>query len=89
MEQLLGDRVQEHLASIHSLLHLKEKVGRKRLEAACQRAVHYGDPRYIRVKTILNAGLEKEPLDEQTTTEQQGSYRYARSLSSYFPQEVR
>ena len=88
--QLLGDRVQDHLASIHSLLHLKEKVGRKRLEAACQRAVHYGDPRYIRVKTILNAGLESEPLDEQTTaTEQQESYRYARPAASYFPQEVR
>jgi len=65
-------------------------VGQERLEAACQRAVYYGDPRYIRVKTILAVGMENEPLDEQTTTsQQQESYRYARSSCSYFPQEVR
>jgi len=87
---LLSDRVQDRLPSVHSLLRLKEKVGEERLEAACQRAVHYGDPRYIRVKTILAVGMENQPLDEETTTsQQQGSYRYARSSSSYFPQEVR
>jgi len=87
---LLSDRVQDRLPSVHSLLRLKEKVGQERLEAACQRALHYGDPRYIRVKTILAVGMENQPLDEQTTTSQQeGSYRYARSSCSYFPQEVR
>jgi transposase len=87
--ELLSDRVQDRLPSVHSLLRLKEKVGSKRLEAACERAVHYGDPRYIRVKTILSAGLENEPLDkEETTIQQQKSYRYARSSSSYFPQGV-
>lgn len=88
--ELLSDRVQDRLPSVHSLLRLKEKVGKERLEAACKRAVHYGDPRYIRVKTILSAGLENYPLDEETTTSQQErSYRYARSSSSYFPQGVR
>ena len=88
--ELLSDRVQDRLSSVHSLLHLKEKVGTERLEAACQRAVHYGDPRYIRVKTILSAGLENEPVDEEKTAiQQQESYRYARSSSSYFRQEVR
>lgn len=84
--QLLGDRGQDRLPSVHSLLRLKEKVGKERLEAACQRAVHYGDPRYIRVKTILNAGLEKEPLDEKTTARgDHRNYRYARPAASYFP----
>ena len=88
--QLLSDRVQDRLPSVHSLLRLKEKVGQERLEAACERAVHYGDPRYVRVKRIINAGLENEPLDEQTTTtEQQESYRYTRPAASYFRQEVR
>jgi len=88
--QLLSDRVQDRLPSVHSLLRLKEKVGKERLEAACQRAVHYGDPRYIRVKTILSAGLENDAVDEEETiTEQRESYRYARSSSSYFPQGVR
>ena len=85
--QLLSDRVQDRLPSVHSLLRLKEKVGEERLEAACKRAVHYGDPRYIRVKTILSAGLENEPVDEEKTAiQQEESYRYARSSSSYFPQ---
>jgi len=75
---------------VHSLLRLDEKVGKERLEAACERAVHYGDPRYIRVKGILSAGLENEPVDEEETSRQQEeSYRYARSCASYFPQEVR
>ncbi len=75
---------------MHSLLRLKEKVGKERLEAACKRAVHYGDPRYIRVKTILAVGMENEPVDEErATSKQEESYRYARSSSSYFPQEVR
>lgn len=88
--QLLSDRVQDRLPSVHSLLRLDEKVGKERLEAACERAVHYGDPRYIRVKGILSAGLENEPVDEEETSRQQEeSYRYARSCASYFPQEVR
>jgi transposase len=87
--ELLSDRVQDRLPSVHSLLRLKEKVGKDRLEAACKRAVHYGDPRYIRVKTILAVGMENKPLDQERTIPQQHeSYRYARASSSYFPQEV-
>jgi len=71
-------------------VHLKEKVGTQRLEAACKRALHYGDPRYIRVKTILAAGLEDELSEEEmgiTVSDQR--YRYARSASSFFYQELR
>jgi len=90
VSELLADRVQDRLPSVHSLLRLKENVGNKRLEAACKRALHYGDPRYIRVKTILTVGMENQPLDEETmTSQQQGSYRYARPASSFFCQEVR
>jgi len=86
---LLSDQVQDRLSSVHSLLRLKEKVGKDRLEAACKRAVHYGDPRYIRVKTILAVGMENKPLDEEREAIQQHeSYRYVRASSSYFPQEV-
>jgi hypothetical protein len=88
--ELLSDRVQDRLPSVHSLLRLKEKVGKERLEAACKRAVHYGDPRYVRVKGILSAGLENEPLDEEIPMSgTRNNYRYARPTESYFPQEVR
>jgi len=87
--QLLDDRVQDRLPSVHSLLRLKERVGKERLEAACKRAVHYGDPRYIRVKTILAVGMENEPLEEERTTiRHEAHYRYVRPTTSYFPQGV-
>jgi hypothetical protein len=41
-----------------------ETVGRTRLEAACQRALAFGDPRYRRIKEIVNAGLDQAPLPE-------------------------
>jgi len=89
VSELLSDRVQDRLPSVHSLLRLEEKVGRERLEAACRRALHYGDPRYIRVKTILDAGLEHEPVEEGCKIiPSDQSYRYARSAGSFFPQEV-
>ncbi len=89
VSELLSDRVQDRLPSVHSLLRLEEKVGQERLEAACRRALHYGDPRYIRVKTILDAGLEHEPVEEECKiTASDQSYLYARSASSFFPQEV-
>ena len=90
VSELLADRVQDRLPSVHSLLRLKENVGNKRLEAACKRALHYGDPRYIRVKTILTAGLEDELSEEEmgiTVSDQR--YRYARSAASFFYQELR
>jgi hypothetical protein len=41
---------------------LVDQVGRTRLEAACARARHFGDVRYRRIKDILNAALDQQPL---------------------------
>jgi hypothetical protein len=43
---------------------MSKKFGAIRLEAACRRAVFYGDPRYRAVKSILNQGLDQEPLPD-------------------------
>jgi len=59
---LLDERPLDQLRAVQRLLKLEEKVGRDRLEAACRRALHFGDPRYRRVRDILNAGLDQEPL---------------------------
>jgi hypothetical protein len=61
-DQLLTDRWQDRLRSVQAILRLAESVGRERLEAACRRALFYGDPRYRRIKDILNAALDREPL---------------------------
>jgi transposase len=59
---LLGERPLDQLRAVQRLLKLEEKVGRDRLEAACRRALHFGDARYRRVRDILNAGLDQEPI---------------------------
>lgn len=62
VDTLLNERPLDQLRAVQRLLRLEEAVGRDRLEAACRRALHFGDPRYRRVRDILNAGLDQEPL---------------------------
>ncbi len=49
------------------MLKLRHKFGDERLEAACERALHFGDPAYKTVKRILTQGLENEPLPVAVT----------------------
>ena len=65
VEHLLADRPLDRLRSVQAILALEESVGPVRLEAACRRALYYGDPHYRRIKDILNAALDREPLPDQ------------------------
>ena len=62
VDQLLADRPLDRLRSVQALLRLQDQVGKTRLEAACTRASHFGDGRYRRIKDILNAALDQQPL---------------------------
>jgi transposase len=62
VQELLSDRPLDRLRSVQALLRLVDQVGRTRLEAACARARHFGDVRYRRIKDILNAALDQQPL---------------------------
>lgn len=64
---MLSERPLDNLRSIHGVLRLGEKYGSARLESACARAIHYGDPSYVRVKKILEAGLVREQIDSYLT----------------------
>ena len=55
---LLDDHALHHLRQAQGILRLADKYGGARLEAACQRALAFGDPAYRTVKTILERGLE-------------------------------
>ncbi len=61
VDTLLDERPLDQLRGVQRLLKLEEEVGRERLERACRRALHYGDPRYRRVRAILDAGLDQQP----------------------------
>ncbi len=62
VQTLLDDPVIDRLPSAGRLLRLRHTFGGERLEAACQRALYFGDPAYKTVKRILTQGLEHEAL---------------------------
>jgi len=62
VKRLLDDPVVDRLASAGRLLRLQERFGAERLEAACERALHFADPSYKTVKHILVQGLERQKL---------------------------
>jgi transposase len=61
VQELLRVHTSAHLRQVHGILRLAEAHGTDRLDAACLRAHDHGDPRYLTVKNILNAGLERQP----------------------------
>ena len=62
VEALLSERPLDRLRSVQQVLRLADEHGRGRLEAACRRALYYGDSSYRRIKEILKAGLDLETL---------------------------
>lgn len=71
---LFGDRVLVRLRAVQGLLRFAPRYGERRLEAACQRALHFGTPGYYAVKTILHKGLDQRPLIPATTGVPAGVY---------------
>ncbi len=65
IQRLFSDRVLDNLRAAQGIVGLKKKYGAARLEAACQRALDYDNPRYRTVKTILERGLDQHPASEQ------------------------
>jgi hypothetical protein len=91
VDALLAERPLDRLRSVQAILRLEETVGAQRLEAACVRALYFGDTRYRRIKEILNAALDRDPLPELTPMTPNRSHLYARSTVEFFAQvgEVR
>jgi hypothetical protein len=60
VQAILDDPVLERLPTAGRLVRLRKRFGDMRLEAACQRALAFGDPSYKTIKRILVQGLEQE-----------------------------
>jgi len=89
VDQLLADRPLDRLRSVQALLRLTDQVGKTRLEAACTRASHFGDVRYRRVKDILNAALDQQPLPIVSQPPAAPTvFAFARSATEFFGQEA-
>ena len=94
VQTLLADRPLDRLRSVQGILRLVETVGRHRLEAACTRALYFGDPRYRRIRDILNAALDQAPLPESPISSAGIScsnpirqFTFARSAEEFFGSE--
>lgn len=57
----LADPIVERLPTVGRLLRLAERYSPERLEAACARALAFGDPNYRTIKRILQQGKENDP----------------------------
>ncbi len=89
VEHLLGDRPLDRLRSVQAILSLADRVGESRLEAACARALYFGDPHYRRIKDILNAALDQEALpDQDVSMPKQQIFAFSRSAQEFFVQKV-
>ena len=86
VERLLADRPLDHLRTVQAILRLEETVGAHRLEAACVRALHFEDLRYRRIKDILNAALDREPLPSPIPAQSVIPHTFARPTTDFFPQ---
>jgi hypothetical protein len=48
------------------------------------RALHFGDPSYRRIKAILNAALDREPLPGKAPDAPEQKHLFARSGGEFF-----
>jgi len=84
VDGLLSERPLDKLRSVHGILRLGEKYGDARLERACGRAIHYGDGSYVRVKKILESGLDELQIDATSSQMSLPIYEYSRRAEEFF-----
>lgn len=70
------------------LMRLEKRYGAERLETACQRALQISSPSYKSVKSILQSGLDQQPLEAEQPCATQGiEHRNIRG-QAYYQQEI-
>jgi hypothetical protein len=86
VETLLTDPVLERLPTAGRLVRLADRYTAPRLEAACVRALRFGDPTYPTVKGILKQGMENasDPPAVQNRVSPSPSYAFARGIEELF-----
>jgi hypothetical protein len=63
IRELFAHRVLDNLRAAQGVIGLGKKYGSARLEAACQRALFFDNPKYRTVKSILSQGLDQVPVE--------------------------
>jgi transposase len=82
--QLLADAVVDRLATVRRLLKLRNRYDDQRLEAACHRALRFGDATYLTVKRILETGQEQQPLAQPPASPAAPARTFMRTAADLF-----
>ena len=61
VEAVLEGATLHYLRQAQGIIRLAQKYGPERLDAACARAIAFGDPGYRTIKQILERGLDMQP----------------------------
>jgi transposase len=81
VDELLNNGVIRNLRSAQNIIRMQKKYGKARLEAACRRAVYFGNYTYGGIKNILEKELDKQRiLFEEDDPEKKLSSEYARNI---------
>jgi transposase len=83
VEGLLAHRPEDRLRSAGRLLRLAQRYSPERLEAACARAVAFGEADYPTVRRILDQGLDREPSPAAGGAPARRSFRFARQAGEF------
>ena len=90
IEALFAHRVLDNLRAAQGVVRLAKTYGPARLEAACARALAFDSPRYRTVKTILNNGLDQQPVQadlfDSLTEAYTGQGRFSRDTRKLLTQ---
>ena len=83
--QILRSRVhpQQGFRSCLGILRLADRYGSARLEAACRRALRLNACRYKSLASILERGLDRQPLPEQTELALPAAHDHVRGPGYY------
>jgi transposase len=86
VKQLLDNRPLDKLRAAQGVMGLGESYGRDRLEAACDRAIHFGDPSWRRIRSILRNGTDRQPIKDVPQLKLV-DYTFARRSEEFFAKE--
>lgn len=84
INELLESRPVDKLRTAGRVLELAMRYDPERLERACARALHFGEPTYSTIAGALKAGTDAEPLPgAEPTPTQPVVYRFVRHVGEF------
>ena len=81
---LLADAVMDRMRTAGRLVALVDRYAASRVEAACARALSFGDPSYVTVKRILSQGLDEIAPAAAALPVAATEFVFARSVEELF-----